>query len=217
MEYEPPDASDLANIFSLNRAFLGWLAGRREQAPATSRLPPALVGRITALAPRRARHLAASPFLLFGFADGDERRWQAIFEAAPDRDLFADGMQPDRGQAELLCAALGFLWDLSRRRPYVARVLCRADPGWCERLADCALVDVLQRAVATNGMLGLIRSDDENFWHRLLGAGTDEDAAIRRAARLAALQTLLTGPPKSAYTRLPAAACAMPRPERTRR
>jgi hypothetical protein len=180
-------------------------------------LPPALVERITGLGPIPSRRLAASPFLLYGLAHDDTRRWEPIFDNRPARDLFVDGSRPDRGQSELTCATLGFLWDLARRRPYVARVLCGADPGWCERLADCALVDVLQRAAAASGLLGLVRPDDASFWHRLIGAGTDDDAALRAAARLAALQTVLTRPPQQRWARLPAAACRMRAPERSKR
>lgn len=217
MDFEAPGAADLASVSSLNRAFLGWLAAHPAHEFAPSRLPPALAGRITALGPVSSRRLAGSPFLLFGLAHDDERRWEPIFDNRPARDLFIDGTPPDRGQAELTCATLGFLWDLARRRPYVARVLSGADPGWCERLADCALVDVLQRAAAASGLLGLVRPDDTGFWDRLIGAGTDEDAGIRAAARLAALQTVLTRPAKGRWARLPAAACRMRVPERTKR
>jgi len=217
MDFEAPEAADLANVSSLNRAFLGWLVSRAVGELPPSRLPRTLVGRITALGPVPSRRLAASPFLLFGLAHDDERRWEPIFDNRPARDLFIDGRPPDRGQAELTCATLGFLWDLARRRPYVARVLSGADPGWCERLADCALVDVLQRAAAASGLLGLVRPDDASFWQRLIGTGTDDDAGIRAAARLAALQTLLTRPPKRSWPRLPAAACSMRAPVRTKR
>ncbi len=217
MNFDAPDRTDLANVCALNRAFLGWLGARPLDDLAASRLPPALVGRITTLGPASSRRLAASPFLLFGLADKDERRWQAIFDDAPARDLFIDGTLPDRDEADLVCATLGFLWDLVRRRPYVARVLCGANPGWCERLADCALVDVLQRAAAAGGLLGLIRPDDATFWQRLIDAGTDEDSGVRAAARLAALQTVLTQPAAANRARLPAAACRMRAPARSKR
>ncbi|MBT8098373.1 MAG: hypothetical protein KJO82_01415, partial [Gammaproteobacteria bacterium] len=87
-----------------------------------------------------------------------------------------------------------------------------ASLAWCERLAECTLVDVLQFAAAETGLLRWRLAGETAFWQRMLVAGTSEEKAIRRAARLCSLQTLLTAYQADRFRQLPAAACSMPAP-----
>ena len=194
MEYQGLTTDDLANVRALNRAWLA-LGMPRTKEP----LPLSL---------QRQRRLASAPFLLFSFQEQDARLWQRMLEPGAQRDLFR---QPSAsgGLRNLQATGLAFLWELTRRNPYAARVVCGAPLQWCEQLAAATLVRVHECA----------RSCDLAGWRfpvgspinrRLLIHGSSAVREPRIAAQVAALQSLLTTAPTPHYGRLQAAACRVP-------
>jgi hypothetical protein len=169
MEYQGLTPDDLANVRALNRA---WLR---------------LTGRDT--------RLAAAPFLLFSLSEDDAELWGRLLGDGGQRELFSERPAgPDELYA-LHAAALGLLWELARRNPYVARIVGGAPLDWCQRIAAETLVRVLDCA-----------------GHRaLIKPRFPAEAAVYRkvSAHMAALQSMLTIGIDQGAARLPAAACRM--------
>lgn len=212
MEFQPPEPADLANVRALNAAFLDAL--RHKTLP--RRLlaaPPDGLQAASADGPALER-LRRCPFLLFSLAEQDAARWDRLFgRSRNDRPDLVDAMAPSGdAPAPVIFAALGFLWQLARRRPYAARVVSGASLAWCERLSERTLVDICRFAASETGMIGYRNAANAAFWRRLLVSATSADTTVRRAARLAALQMLLTESAPGTYRRLPTAACSMPAP-----
>jgi hypothetical protein len=174
MEYQGVNVDDLANVRALNRTWLR-LTGRNER-------------------------LAAAPFLLFSFRESDTKLWERLLGEPDQADLFIPGPNVPEGQRNLQVNGLAFLWELSRRNPYVARVVSGAPPGWCEQLSSETLVRVLVCA----------RRYD------LVSRRFPVDAPVYQhcSAHMATLQLMLTGIDRAAAGRLPAAACRMAAPAR---
>lgn len=210
MEFESPDAADIANVCCLNQRFLGHMRaaglGRDEQQPATA------AAGLSRLDVQRQRHLAESPFLLFSLAENDSERWKPVFERRPVANLLLPLDAPGASEVRIVTTALGFLWQLAKRRPYAARVVSGASYVWCEQLALCTLVDLFEFAAVTPALLAPRLTHNAPFWHKLLSAGTSDEEDVRTAAKLAALQTVLTADSHDSRERLPAAACSMPPP-----
>ena len=191
MEYQGLTTDDLVNVRALNRA---WLA-----------LGMPCTGEPLPLSLQRQRRLAAAPFLLFSFREQDTGLWQRMLDADAQRDFFAPPSSGG-GLRDLQATGLAFLWELTRRNPYAARVVCGAPLQWCEQLAVATLVRVHECA----------RSCDLAEWRfpvdspinrRLLLHGSSAVREPRLAAQVAALQSLLTTAPTPHYGRLQAAAC----------
>ena len=106
MEYPGLTPDDLANVRELNRL---WL-------------------RLT----RRDERLAAAPFLLFSISEHDAELWERLLAGGGQHELFADRLAGGGKLYGLQATALGFLWELSRRNPYVARIIGGAPltPAW---------------------------------------------------------------------------------------
>lgn len=174
MEYLGVNTDDLANVRALNRTWLRF-TGRHER-------------------------LAAAPFLLFSFRETDTALWQRLLAEPPQADLFVPRPGISKPQRNLQVNGLAFLWELSRRNPYVARIVSGAPLGWCERLSSETLVRVLTCA----------RRCD------LITRRFPADAPVyqRRSAHMATLQLMLTSIDVAAAERLPAAACRMTAPTR---
>lgn len=216
MHYPGPQTADLANVLVLNRAFIAWQrAGIRESAPERG-LPPEACARIAALSCEQRERLARMPFLLMSFAEDDAARWQSLFAEQQTRDLLQCVQRRDETASRLVAAGLGFLWQLSQRNPYAVRLVSGASLTWCEQLASCTLMDLYSRALEDAALLAPRMADRPDLWHKLLTAGVSNRRQLRRAARVAALQTVLTQSPLRAYRPLAAAACKLP-PPRTRR
>lgn len=214
MDFLPPEPADLSNVHALNAAFLDAL--RQEALPdRLLGLQPA--GLQAACGDLRAlERLRRCPFLLFSLEEHDLARWNRLFgrprQAWPDLvDVMTSAEKPP---APVTLAALGFLWQLARRRPYATRVVCGASLHWCERLAESTLVDVFRFAASETDLLGFRNASDTAFWRRLLVSATSVEKSVRRAARLAALQMLLTESRTGTCQKLAAAACSMPVPRR---
>jgi hypothetical protein len=215
MHYHGPDRADLDNVFMLNRAFIAWLrAGTPEKAPERG-LPPEVRARFAALSCEQRERLARTPFLLMSLAEDDEIRWQSLFAEQRTRDLLQCVQLRDEAASRLTAAGLGFLWQLSQRNPYAVRLLSGASLTWCEQLAGCTLMDLFSRALEDQALLAPRLAARADLWHKLLTAGVSNRRHLRRAARLAALQTVLTQSPLRARRPLAAAACKITAP-RTR-
>lgn len=194
MEYQGLTHDDLVNVRALNHAWLARFAPR-DSLPAT---------------PRRLERLANTPFLLFSFRENDAELWRRLLGDEAQADLFVARATPDL--QELQSAGLGFLWELARRNPYVARIVSGAPLKWCDRLASQTLLKI--HASAARAELVEPRfADDSPIVRRLFVHGSGALREARRSAQLAALQAMLTLGESAQRGRLPAAACRMPSPE----
>ena len=202
MDYQGPTAEDLRNIRALNVAFLR--ASNSGDCP----LVNGVTGeRLTELTLRR---LSEAPFLLFSFRERDAEFWSRVLADDPQADLLQPALAPTERLHELQVAGLGFLWQLSRRNPYVARLVCGAPSNWCESIAGLTLVDLI-RLVACRGDLTLPRFDaGDHVGHRLLQCGGSARPQLQRMSQQFALQAMLTRGSSPQYDKLPAAACRFP-------
>jgi PAS domain-containing protein len=174
MEYQGLTVDDLANVRALNGAWLR-LTGRDER-------------------------LAAAPFLLFSIREHDAAFWERLLAGGGQHELFSGQLASSDARYGLHTAALGFLWELSRRNPYVARIVGGAPLDWCQRIASETLLRVLDCAV-----------------HReLVQPRFPAEAVVYRrvSAHMAALQSMLTLGIDHDAVQLPAAACRMTGPVR---
>ncbi len=214
MNYCCPDQADLANVVVLNSAFIAWQRTRPPEKSRERGLAPEIRTRLDKLGFEERERLARTPFLLMSLAENDNARWRSIFAERLSRDLFQSQVARDEAASRLAAAALGFLWQLARRNPYAARLVSGASLNWCEQLSACTLLDLYSRAL-DELLLSPRMADNTELWNRLLTAGVSNRRHVRLAARVAALQTVLTQTPVRPYRALAAAACRMP-PVRTR-
>lgn len=206
MEYMGPESADLRDVCSLNTAFLEYL-GSSNGEQLRRELPASLRPAVVALSSRQIERLAAVPFLLMSLSETDDAYWDRPMPDRPVRDLFTPPQIETSPLAQIVSATLGFLWQLTRKNPYAARLISGASPNWCERLAACTLLHVLQRAVDDRRMVLPRLAEDSVFWHRLLGAGLSSEPDVRRASHLSALQTVLTADVAPMSRRFRSAAC----------
>lgn len=204
MEYEGPTRDDLANIDALNRAFLVAMS----DSPVTGF--GVIIERC--LTDSELSRLASAPFLLFSLREHDGEYWERVLKDVPQIDLMHSPGTPDDNIRQLQMASLGFLWQLSRRNPYAARIVSGAPVSWCERLADLTLVTLLRFAATRNDLLSARFPDDDKLWGRLLGNGISARYKARLTSHQCALQAMLTRQHGPAYNRVSAAACHMQRP-----
>lgn len=210
MEFPGPDSADLAQVESLNRAFLDHLAAAGKSL--LGALPPAVAAAMVEAAPVARARLARSPFLLFSLGELDEPAWARVLEGGGEADLIESVTRPGAAEARIATAAVAFLWQFANRNGYAARVVSGAPDSWCARIADCRLLDLIEFASNRAGLLRLRFAENGNFWRRLAIAGTSDEIAVRQAARVTALQAVLTCSALAGPARLPAAACTMPAP-----
>ena len=206
MEYPGPSDDDFANVRALNAAFLAGLKEHRFELRDEG--DSLLQGLVAALSPVQIERLSGTPFLLFTLHENRPDYWDALFAADTAADLFAP-----RGSSschELVAGAIGFLWRLAGDNPYTARVVSGAPLGWCERLAAEPLIEVLQSATCSRDLVAPRFPADSSMWQKLLGAGVSTDEQVRRAAQLAALQSMLTGVPHAPEVRAAACRFALP-------
>ncbi len=215
MQYHGPEPAVLANVLELNSAYIDWQHRSLPEEPRERGLAPEIRTRLGELNCAQRERLARVPFLLMSFAENDEARWQALFAERRTRDLLECLQLRDEAASGLVAAGLGFLWQLARRNPYAARLVSGASLNWCEQLSACTLMDLFSRALEDQALLAPRMADKPDIWNRLLTAGVSNRRHARRAARVSALQTLLTRRPLRRYRPLAAAACKMP-PVKTR-
>ncbi|HNP36826.1 MAG TPA: hypothetical protein PKK10_13320 [Woeseiaceae bacterium] len=207
MDYEGLDADDLTQVHALNAAFLGYLSGSPEMR---EQLPFEMQGMFDKASPVERSRVARSPFLIFSLSEHDHERWRRVFDRDQALQLFDNPEHPTASEVELVSATLAFLWQFAKQNPYAARVISGASLEWCERLADSTLVDLFRFAATTSQLLGLRFRRNTALWRKLLVAGTSAESEVRSAARITALQTLLTCPGPRHYQHVAAAACKMP-------
>ena len=210
MEFSGPEPADFTNVRALNHAFLEYLcepgSGKSLQCQYSPGVEPLVAG-LTSL---QIGRLAEAPFLLFSLREFDNDYWSGIFSSGPTGDLFTPEALPSDKSQQIMAATLGFLWQLASRNPYAARISSGASLSWCEKLADCTLLQILQCCAGRIDLLVPRLADNDDLWRKLLSAGISSEPEIRAAAQQCALQTLLTGPNDSSYHPLRAAACRLP-------
>ncbi len=212
MDFQGPEAADLANVHALNLGFLKLLRSQEAVLAATNPAAVSVLSKLGALPGSRADRIAQCPFLVYSLAEADDRRWTTLFDDNEQQDLIDQLQKPPDAAALLAAATLGFLWELARRNPYAARLVSGAPLGWCEQLADSTPYRLFRFAAMQSNLLAPRLATQGLFWEKLLGAGTSANAAIREAAQLCALQTVLTRSPQERYRPLRTAACQMPSP-----
>jgi hypothetical protein len=206
MDFNGPEPTDLAEVRSLNIAFLEYLRASPD-GQLLQQLPASLRPAVVALTDRQVQRLSAVPFLLLTMRESDHSYWARLFGEQSMRDLFTSAPVVVDELGRITSAALGFVWQLSRRNSYATRLVCGGSLDWCEQLAASTLLRLLQRAVDHQDLVGVRFAGNTEFWHRLLGAGLSSELGVRRAAHLCALQTVLTSRELTNGSRLRAAAC----------
>ncbi len=202
MRYPGPTADDLANVHALNRHYL-----RAVRSPSGIGIAVPGVRRLT---PVQCTRLAASPFLLFSFRERDARLWQSVLTDGSQMELVPAAEPPSETLRELSTAGLSFLWQLSRRNAYAARVVSGAPVKFCERLATTTLISLLRRTAYRSDLLVPRYADEQAVWRQLLAAGVSATRQIQAMSQQSALQRLLTVAELAQHTKLPAAASRFP-------
>jgi hypothetical protein len=204
MDIFGPEAADLKNVRVLNHAFLLRLREARLGWSLRQCMPAEIAVLIEGMTNLQVERLASSPFLLLSLQERDEDCWRSLGQQPANLDMF--DVARERND-ELLMTSLSFLWQLASRNAYAARLVCGASIGWCERLAERTLLEVLRTAADHEGLLQPRFATNEDFWRKLLGAGLSSDSRVRRSAHVTCLQRLLTDDPAAHYRRLRSAAC----------
>lgn len=199
MDYVGLSFDDLANVRALNTA---WLDIALNGLPQASHLTE-----------RRRQRLASTPFLLFSLRESDDRLWVRLLDESRQPDLLA--VEQDRGDRKLAlqATALAYLWELSRRNAYVARLVSFAPLNWCEYIASLTLLR-LQESVAGELLIRPRFETDSRQYRRLLQRGGSALREARHSAQIAAMQSLLTQGDIAQHGRMAAAACRMTGPAR---
>jgi len=213
MDFPGPDPADIVHVQTLNQAFIAHI-GSTGGARLRATLPEPLAARLKRLDAAARDRIARTPFLLASIDEVGTDRWDRLLAASGPPDLVDRLDGPPAAEQRLVCALLGFLGDLARRNAYAARVVSGASLGWCERVAELSPIERVDIAAAGSGLLAFRYGRNTRFWQRLLSAGASAEDGIRRAARIWALQAVLTRGESAAAGCLPAAACAMAPPPR---
>jgi hypothetical protein len=206
MDYQGPETADLQNVHALNTAFLEWLAGEDKSRALPAEVPLLFAG----LDQRKLARLARVPFMLLSLREYDEAYWRTLFAARQNMSLLSGMQKPDAAGSRLTIAALGFLWQLASRNPYAARLVSGASLDWCEQLAACTLMELIGRVAEEPSLLEPRMSADTELWNKLLTSGVSGKRDVRMAARVSALQSVLTGAAHSGNRQFATAACQLP-------
>jgi hypothetical protein len=215
MDYYAPETTDLANVSSLNSAFIGLLRDSASGKSLRQQLPRDLHPVVAGLSDLEVERLASTPFLLMSFREHDLAFWRLLDNESHIHDLFLIERATDELE-RLIMASLGFLWQLAQRNPFAARLVTGAPIEWCERIAGATLMKLLHAAARRQDMLELRFAGQRHVWDKLLGPGVNRDADARTAAQMTALQVLLTAEAATPYHQPRAAACARSTPNRRR-
>ncbi|MBT8087335.1 MAG: hypothetical protein KJO46_04840 [Gammaproteobacteria bacterium] len=198
MQYQGPTTDDLENVYALNRHFL-----RALMRPGAAHFAVAKVARLSRA--QRGR-LAQTPFLLFSVREQDHELWRRIFAENPQLDLTPVSEPLDSCVHELRVAGLSFLWQLSRRNAYAARLVSGAPVEFCERLANATLIRLLRRTADQIDLLVPRYSAEHVVWRRLTSSGVSATRRLQSMTQQSALQNLLTRGQFAQHEQLPAAA-----------
>lgn len=211
MAFSGPEMSDYDNVVSLNMAWLNLLQRESRLRGGLVGLPESLRGRITNLSRQQIDRLAATPWLLFSFREGDDRYWTRVLAGSPERDLFAAGSADDVDI--LISAGLGFIWQLARRNPYALRLICGASVYWTERIAEQTFYGLLEAVRASGDTPSARKGSQRDLWRKLLSSGVSREGVSRHAAQVSALQAILTDPPENRVENWPLAARSASAPQ----
>lgn len=207
MEFPGLVAADLADAYSLNRAFLRLLAepagGQDLRAP----LPQAVRRMLRGCQGARLDRLAEAPFLLLSLREEDTALWQVVLSSDGHGDLFAAPASALEPRQRLYLASLACAWQLARHHTYAARIFLGAPKHWCELVAQCPLARFLDSAGRRGDVMLPRFAETPSVWVRLLCGGTSDDPGVRRAAHVSALQAILTRVGTSRAAPLRSAAC----------
>ena len=206
MDFNGPEPADLVDVRSINSAFLEFLRGA-EGETLRAGLPTRLRPAVAALTERQIERLAGVPFLLLTLNETDEAYWGRVRDELPVRDLFAASLSPVDPLGRIVTATLGFQWQLARKNAYAARLISGASLHWCEQLASCTLLRVLQCAAELQRLAAPRHAAHKVLWTRLLGPGLSSAEHVRRAAQLSALQIVLSPASATPAQRWRSAAC----------
>lgn len=213
MEFAGPKSEDFTNVCALNRAFLRLVAGKRGLNAARIAAPEPIRRRLHKLKDSQVENLSKTPFLLFSLREREADYWETIFANPVTRDLFTESASRSDEQSRLVAASLGFLWQLAKRNPYAARLICGASLYWCEQIAETTICQLLAIAGSRSDLLTLRFSHDQELWRKLLQDGIRREHQIRDAAQLSALQFVLTRSDSYSNKSWPIAARTVQRPK----
>ena len=149
-----------------------------------------------------------APFLLFSLRENDSQWWRSVLLANPQKDLLAPPDSASTALRALQSAAVGFVWQLARRNPYVARIITGSSPGWCELLAEQPLITLLGRVGSRSDLLISRLENSYNIDTSLLADGASSRAVVRQYSHLVTLQSLLTDQ-RQPLQPLASAACSL--------
>jgi hypothetical protein len=199
-------------VRSLNKAFLSLLVTGSERTALQKQMRPEHWLRLTNLSCQQRDRLATVPFLLFSLRERDDDYWEQLLLTGQERDLFTSEMQPASDYGRLVAAGLGFIWQLARRNPYSARLICGASLHWCEMLAEQTFFRLLALSGTRNDLVVPRSAGDTELWSKLLHAGVVRENSVRQSAQLSALQAVLTRPMKMPGANWAVAACKRSEP-----
>lgn len=206
MDFRGLRPADLAEVRSLNSAFLYCLKRERSACRWRDALPDDVLPRLKGLSELQRERLASAPFLLLSLRESEPAFWRCCFAGETGADLFAASDMPDTPCEQLASAALSFLWALARQNPYAVRLLCGAPLDWCDALSEQALLPLLRAAGHADTVCPRLAARP-GFWRRLLKDGLSSNTEVRHAAHLSAMQTVLTRQAAAPSRELRAAAC----------
>jgi hypothetical protein len=202
MRYPGPTTDDLADVHALNLHYLNAIrspSGVGFAVPGVRRLTPAQCAR-----------LAETPFLLFSFRERDAELWRTVLGEGPQLALIPADEPPSPTMRELCTAGLSFLWQLSRRNAYAARVVSGAPVRFCEHLAASTLIGLLRRTAHRSDLLVPRYADEQAVWRQLLAGGVSATRQVQAMSQQSALQRMLTVAELTQHAKLPAAASRFP-------
>ena len=200
MRFEGLSDTTLANAPLLNRGFIEFATTR------PTGVSGSLADRLATLSALERDRLSRAPFLLFTLDNFDLGRWQQAAAEAPRPDLF--GPRMSETEWRLATTTLGVVWALARQNRYAARYLAGAGVAWCDHAASLPLPALLG-AMERFERLVLPRFDAQpGIWRTLIRSTRDVRPVVRRAARLSALQSVLTHSSADIYPPARAAACS---------
>ena len=94
MEFLAPESTDLANVRSLNSAFLSLLRDSSAGKSLRQQLPRDLRPAVSGMSDPQLRRLTESPFLLMSFREHDEAYWRLLDKETHIQDLFLNERPP---------------------------------------------------------------------------------------------------------------------------
>lgn len=207
MDFGGPEGSDYENVHSLNKAFLSLVVAGTERTALQQQMRPEHSLRLANLTCQQRERLATVPFLLFSLRERDDEYWEQLLLTTRERDLFTIATEPTSDYARLVAASLGFIWQLARRNPYSARLICGASLHWCEMLAEQTFFRLLALSATRDDLVIPRSAGDTELWSKLLHAGVVRENHVRHSAQLSALQAVLTRPMKMPESNWAVAAC----------